>query len=315
MSEDRITLITTGGTIAGKSREEGGYSAGAIPGRDLLQGLAPLPALVQVEQLFQMDSRDMSQENWLILAGAVERALRQSAGVVVTHGTDTMEETAFFLSKVINAARPVILTGAMRPPGHLSPDGPMNLLQSLHLAAWPGARGVMVLMHDMFYDGAETIKSAASRLNAFSSPAGELGQMYGLIPRMRRDWPSGQASFLLPRGATLPLVGLLSAHVGMNMVMVREYIASGLRQGMKGLVYAAPGDGSLSLAVGEELREAAEQGLRVVVSSRTGCGWIGGQERDAPGNGHALSCSGWEEPLHARIKLMLELSQSIFALQ
>ncbi|MDR1396350.1 MAG: asparaginase [Desulfarculales bacterium] len=307
MSEKNITLIATGGTIAGKSEEDGSYSAGSVPGQDLLRGLEPLPAPVQVKQLFQMDSREMSQEDWLILAGAVETALKRSRGVVIAHGTDTMEETAFFLSKTINAARPVILTGAMRPPGHFSPDGPFNLLQSLHLAAWPGARGVMLLMHDLFYDGAEAAKTAASRLNAFSSPGGELGQMYGLIPRTHRDWPSGQASFSLPEGTRLPLVGLLSGHVGMNTVMVREYIASGLRQGMRGLVYSAPGDGSVSLAMEATLLAAVKQGLRVVISSRTGCGWVGGRER---GDASCLRGSGWDGPLQARINLMLELSQT-----
>jgi L-asparaginase len=254
-----------------------------------------------------MDSREITQEHWLTLGKAAQEALAQSSGVVITHGSDTLEETAFFLSQVCPAPRPLVLTAALRPADHLSPDGPMNLLQSLHLAAWPEARGVMVLLQDVFYDAAQLVKSAPNRLHAFSAPDGELGQMQGFVPCLKRNWPPGQAAFTLPASAPLPLVGLLYGHVGMNMDMVREYIATGLEAGMKGLVYAAPGNGSVSLALGKIFRAAMDRGLKIVVSSRTGQGWVDGEEKAEDDSAPAWSHSGWDGPLKARIKLMLSL--------
>jgi L-asparaginase len=162
----RIVILGTGGTIAGQARASGDnvdYVAGQIAVADLLAEIPALKCFVlDTEQVAQIDSKDMSFAIWRDLALRVAHHLARDdvAGIVITHGTDTLEETAYFLHRVLAPAKPVVLTAAMRPAGALAADGPQNLLDSVRLAAWPEARGVVACMAGTVHAGQRRTQGA-----------------------------------------------------------------------------------------------------------------------------------------------------------
>jgi L-asparaginase len=301
----RIVILGTGGTIAGQARASGdnlAYVAGQIAVTDLLAAIPALKAFdLDAEQVAQVDSKDMSFAIWRDLALRVAHHLARDdvAGVVITHGTDTLEETAYFLHRVLAPAKPVVLTAAMRPAGSLAADGPQNLLDSVRLAAWPGARGAVACLAGTVHAGRDVRKAHPYRLGAFDSgDAGPLGYMEEGRLRQLRDWPQGEALGLeCVRREAWPRVDIVMNYAGADGTLVDALLAVGTR----GIVAAGTGNGTLAGPLEAALLRAQESGVAVLRTSRIGCGRI------VDGTDPSLPGAGEMTPVQARIELLLRL--------
>jgi len=302
-----VAVLATGGTIAGtaaSATQHTGYQAGVLCAADLL---AVVPALqgepLEAHTLAQLDSCDMDHATWALLAAdAAEHLARaEVAGVVVTHGTDTLEETAYFLHRTVAAAKPLVLTAAMRPATALSPDGPQNLFDAVTLAREPGARGVLAVMGGEVYAGADLRKLHGYRLHAFSAgDAGPVALLEDGRVRCLRPWP---AVALHPAASQMsppeqwPQVDIVFSHAQADGRVMDALVAAGTR----GIVIAGTGNGSAHRSLKIAAQRAVAQGVRVVRASRC---WAGGVVGEEPG---ALPSYGVLTPVQARIELMLDL--------
>jgi len=279
----RVRILATGGTIAGRAPSEvdEGYSAGGVPVDALIRTLPELGGLAEVkgEQVAQIGSQDMNDALWLELAARVNAlfAADEADGVVITHGTDSMEETAYFLHLVVKSPRPVVLTGAMRPATSLSADGPLNLYNAVAVAADPdaGGRGAIVVLNDDLHSARDVTKSNTTDVQTFVSPGpGLLGTAsYGRIRYFRR--PSRlhtvESEFDVAGLGELPRVDILYAHANMPP----DLVGASLSLGARGLVVAGMGNGNVTSAAAGALAEAALQGVVVVRSTRVVSGDVG----------------------------------------
>jgi L-asparaginase len=226
-------------------------------------------------------------------------------GVVITHGTDTLEETAWFLHEVLDTrAKPVVLTCAMRPATALTPDGPQNLLDAVAVAVTPGARGVLAVAAGEIHGARQVQKVHPYRVNAFNSgEAGPLGWVEEGAVRLVQDWPLAlgvpalNAIENVVNAAAWPRVEVVISHAGASGTMVDALV----RDGVQGLVVACTGNGTIHHALEAALLRAQEAGVRVVRSTRCSEGQV------LPKPGDALPDSKGLSPLKARISLMLEL--------
>lgn len=271
----QLVVLGTGGTIAGAAVPGGGslaYQAGAVALDTLMAGL-PVPAglVLRTEQVAQVDSKDMSHAVWQALAEACARWLARPEvdGLVITHGTDTLEETAWFLQRVLAPAKPVVLACAMRPATAASADGPQNLLDALAVAATPGARGVVAVCAGRVHGAQDVTKVHPWRTDAFSS--GESGPVALVVDgrvRQLRDWPDGTArpQLLAAVGsrAMWPRVELVASHAGSDGRLLDLLV----RDGVDGLVVATTGNGSVHTAVLAAAARAVEAGVMVLRASR-----------------------------------------------
>jgi L-asparaginase len=308
-------VLGTGGTIAGTARDamdNVGYASAQRSAADLLAGLAggagsggsgelsAMLAGVEVEQVAQLDSKDMDEATWLRLAQRVAHHLARPevVGIVISHGTDTLEETAWLLQRVLAPAKPVVLVAAMRPATALSADGPQNLLDALVVACAPGLRGVLAVLAGRVHGAGELRKNHPYRLDAFSSgDAGPLGVVEAGQLRRFRDGPvSAPLGLALLEGAALPWpwVEIVTSHAGARADAVRALIGAGVQ----GLVLAATGNGSAHQALLPALDEAEAAGLPVWRCTRCASGVVVG-----PNAGPAAAMSPWQ----ARIELQLRL--------
>ncbi|CAN5712302.1 asparaginase [soil metagenome] len=303
----KIVVLGTGGTIAGTADKTGdniGYTAAQVGVTTLLDAIPSLRSEGFVtEQVAQVDSKDMSLDLWLRLAQRCDYwlAQEQTEGIVITHGTDTLEETAFFLQSVLGPAKPVVLTCAMRPSTAIAPDGPQNLVDALTVARTPGARGVVAVCAGRIHGAMDVQKVHPYRLDAFSSgDAGVTGYVEEGAVRLVRAWPE---SPVIRSSATLaaidqwPRVGIVMSYAGADGAGVRAMVA----QGVAGIVVAATGNGTLHRDLESDLLQARAQGVEVVRSTRCAEGIV----LSSPGN--ALRDSAGLSPVKARIALMLEL--------
>lgn len=302
-----IVVIGTGGTIAGtaaRPQDHTGYSAGALTAQALI---AAVPALtgqaLEAESLAQLDSCDMDHATWVRLALSVQRHLARDdvAGVVITHGTDTLEESALFLQRTLRAHKPVVLTAAMRPATAPSPDGPQNLVDALTVARHVGVQGVLAVVGGVVHGAADVRKVHGYRVDAFSSgDAGPLallqdGQLRGL-----RAWPGSEPTHAAALGvdpATWPVVDIVTSHAGARAATVDALVAAGAR----GIVFAGTGNGSVHAQLLLAARRAQAQGVLVLRASRCTAGGVVGAPADA------LPSAGDLTPAQARVVLMLEL--------
>ena len=300
----KIVVLGTGGTMAGtavRPEDHTGYRAAQLGVQALV---AAVPALqrwpLEAEQVAQIDSADMTHAVWqrLVQRAAAHLAREDVGAIVVTHGTDTLEETAYLLHRLLAPAKPLVLTAAMRPATALQADGPQNLLDAVTLAAEPGARGVLAVMAGQVWAGAELRKRHPYRLEAFDAgDAGALGAIEQGALRRWRDWPAGT-----PLGAVLveadparwPRVEIVTSHGGSDGRLVDAVCA----QGVDGLVVAGVGNGQVHAGLGAALQRARGQGVVVAVTTRCGSGVVVGTGAGAYG---ALT------PVQARIELMLGL--------
>ncbi|HEY0823468.1 MAG TPA: asparaginase [Ramlibacter sp.] len=307
VSQRKIVVLGTGGTIAGRAasaRDNLGYRAGEVGVDALLEGV-PLPPdlALHAEQVAQLDSKDMDFATWCALARRCAHWLAQAdvAGIVVTHGTDTMEETAFFLQCVLAPVKPVVLTGAMRPATSAAADGPQNLADAIAVAGSPLARGVCVAFSGAVHAAGEVQKEHSYRLDAFSSgDGGPLAYVEEGRLRMLRAWPQGPAlrsADSLPEPDAWPRVEIVMNCAGAGGGLVDALVQSGVQ----GIVAAGTGNGTLHHALEEALVQAGQQGVAVRRSSRCP------QGRVLPQAGDRLPVADGLSPVKARIALMLEL--------
>lgn len=313
----RLRLLATGGTIAGAQTggDGRGYKAAALSAEALVAAVPQIAGLaaVAVEQVACIGSQDMNDAVWLRLAARAQAALDDPAvaGVVITHGTDTMEETGYFLNLVLRTAKPVVLVGAMRPATAISADGPMNLYNAVAVAAAPASagRGVLVVANDEIHFAREVAKTNTTQLGTFKSPNRGLaglvhgGRLHYFGPTVRRH--TAASEFAPPAATALPRVDIVFAHAGMG----RELIDAAVRAGAQGLVIAGVGDGNLPAGALAACTEAARAGVAVVRSSRTGGGLV---ERNIEVDDDAAGFVSAEElnPQKARVLLMLGLTRT-----
>ena len=313
----RIRLLATGGTIAGAQMggTARGYKAAAFSTEALIAAVPQLAKLARIdlEQVAAIGSQDMDEATWLKLAGRSQAALDtpEIAGVVITHGTDTMEETAFFLNLVLHTAKPVVLVGAMRPATAISADGPMNLYNAVAVAAHPDARGrgVLVVANDEIHFAREVAKTNTTQVGTFRATHRGLaglvnaGRLHLYAPPVRRHTQASE--FSRHGGAALPRVDIVYAHAGMG----RELIDAAVRAGARGLVIAGVGDGNLGAVALAAAAEAARAGIAVVRSSRTGGGVVERNieiDDDQPG----FIAADELNPQKARVLLLLGLTRT-----
>ena len=328
MQEKKIAILGTGGTIAGTSCLAGnniGYRAAQIGVTHLL---AAIPALADsarflVEQVAQIDSKDMTFAVWVRLAQRVRHFLDRDdvCGVVITHGTDTLEETAYFLHAVLDPVKPVVLTCAMRPATALLPDGPQNLIDALAVAGHDGARGVVAVCAGAVHSALDVQKVHTYRLDAFSSgDAGPLGYVEEGALRVLRNWPGSKSrpnwlfnlseTRLGAADLTAKLKEVLSCNNWPKVEIVMSYAgASGAvvdalcLAGLDGLVVAATGNGTLHHDLEAALRKAKAQGVWVIRATRCPNGRVLPKPDDAFADSQGLS------PVKARVELMLSLAE------
>jgi L-asparaginase len=303
---DVIVILGTGGTIAGtaKTASDGvGYTAAQLRVEDLL---AAVPALaersLEAVQVAQLDSKDMDFATWQRLAVAVHAQLARPEvrGVVITHGTDTLEETAYLLHRVLAPAKPVVLTAAMRPATALAPDGPQNLFDAVQVAAAPGAAGVVVAFAGRVHDASQVHKAHSYRVDAFESADGALvARVEEGAVRLLGRWPVGEAlgsARIAQPAHAWPRVEIVMNHAGADGRLVQALQA----QGVDGLVAAGTGNGTLSCALDAALRDAEAAGVTVWRSTRCDAGPV----MNLPG---LLPSAGALSPVKARIELILTL--------
>jgi L-asparaginase len=326
----RVVVVGTGGTIAGSAptaAQTTGYQAGALSVSQLLDAVPALGTVARIagEQLASIDSKDMSLALWLQLSKRLDSLLASDEidGAVITHGTDTLEETAYFLHLTLKSAKPVVLTAAMRPATALSADGPMNLLNAVSVAAAPVShgRGVLVAFANRIHSARDVTKTSTFSIDAFDSPeAGPLGWVHdGRVEYGRRveHRHTVATPFRLARSAAapvtdavlhdalepLPMIGLVTSYAGASRVPVDAFVAAGAA----GIIVAGTGSGSLHHDLQLALAEAVERGVIVVRASRVGSGHIlrnGSAADDRLG----FISAGTLSPYKARVLLMLALA-------
>ena len=278
----RVVIVATGGTIAGaaESTTAAGYKSGAVAVDVLIAAVPQMKAFADVRgvQVASVGSQDMNDEIWLKLAGEVNRLLAQPDvdGVAITHGTDTMEETAYFLNLVVKSDKPVVLTGSMRPSTSLSADGPLNIYNAVGVASDPRAkgRGVLVVANDDIHGARAITKRHTTDVQTFVSPeAGLIGvclfDSRDFI-RMPARAHTTSTPFKVAVGQTLPRVDIIYAHAGMSP----DLIDAAVTNGAKGLVIAGVGDGNMTTPALEAMGRAIKKGVVVVRSSRVGEGVV-----------------------------------------
>ena len=313
----RVRILATGGTIAGfgPSETDPAYKPGDLAIDALIRAVPRLGALAQVsgEQVAQIGSQDMSDALWLRLAARVNALLAadEADAVVVTHGTDTMEETAYFLHLVVKSDRPVVLTGAMRPPTSLSADGPLNLYNAVAVAADPDSvgRGTIVVLNDDIHSGRDVTKSNTTDVQAFVSHGpGLLGTAsYGRIRYFRRPsrLHTTASEFSVADLSALPRVDVLYAHANMPV----DLIEASVSLGAQGLVVAGMGNGNPTATAAAALADVARRGVVVVRSTRVVSGDV---TRNAEVDDDALGFVAADQlnPQKARVLLQLCLTKT-----
>src|ERR1035437_3032655 len=312
----RIRVLATGGTIAGaQTGGARGYKAAAFSVDALIAAVPQLSELARldVEQVAAIGSQDMDEATWRKLAARTPAALDSAdiASAVITHGTDTMEETPFFLNLVVRSAKPVVLVGAMGPATAISADGPMNLFNAVAVAAHPEARGrgVLVVANDEIHFAREIAKTNTTQVGTFDSGHRGLaglvnaGRIHFYSAPVRRH--TAQGEFSLDGVSALPRVDIVYAHAGMG----RELIDAAVKAGARGLVLAGVGDGNLNATALLAAAEAARTGVAVVRSSRTGGGVV---ERNIEIDDDRIGFVVADElnPQKARVLLMLGLTRT-----
>lgn len=331
----QIIILGTGGTIAGKAASTSdnvGYTAGQV---GVAQLLAVIPSLagqdgmalfndyeLVSEQVAQIDSKDMGFAVWqqLLARCAYWLAQPQVQGLVITHGTDTLEETAYFLQAVLNPTKPVVLACAMRPSTAIAPDGPQNLLDALAVAAHPGAQGVVAVCAGTIHSAIDVQKVHTYRLDAFSSgDAGPVGSVAEGQLTSYRNWQLNRdlaginiacnAINNIAKLTELPRVEIVLNHALASGSIVDALLAQTLVQKaqatsniLRGIVVAATGNGTISTDLETALQAAQAAGVVVWRSTRCAFGKVIGKADTEFGDAHGLS------PVKARIALMLKLA-------
>lgn len=305
-----IRLIATGGTIAGSAASAtavSGYAVGGVGADALLAAVPQIGALARVhaEQPFNIDSKNMTPAHWLQLLVRARAAVEDPGvdAVVMTHGTDTMEETATWLDLMLDSEKPVVMTGAMRPSTALSADGPMNLYDAVRTAVCPDSagRGVLVCFGERIYRGLGVRKKHTGHLDAFAGVGGAIGHTrpdigYFMAPAGRR-LPAPRLNI----DAALPRVDVLYAAAGSPPDLLHASFASGVR----GIVLALPGGGNAADAWIDDIAAIVNLGVPVLRASRCSDGDV---SRGALDERIGTRPAGHLSPASARVALTIALA-------
>ena len=312
-----IVVLATGGTIAGAAASDvqAGYTSGQVGVEQLLAAVPQARKLANLrgEQISNIGSQDMNDSVWIKLATRVNELLAQPdvAGVVITHGTDTIEETAYFLNLVVKSRKPVVMTAAMRPSTALSADGPLNFYNAVGVAADADAagRGVLVVVNDWIHGARSLTKTSTTAVQTFLSPmSGLIGTVSYGRPEFYRG-PIGKntvtSEFSVDRNTALPRVDIVMASENMDGAMIDAAVAAGA----KGIVVAGVGNGNMTAAAVRALAAQAKRGIVCVRSSRVATGDVGRNvEIDDDKNGFVASLG--LNPQKARVLLRLALTKT-----
>ncbi len=316
-----VWVLSTGGTIAGQgssATDLSNYKSGSLLGEQLVNAVPQIKqvATVKVDQIANVSSSDLTLDHWLTLANRINKIYAEDptvAGVVITHGTNTLEETAYFLNLTVRSDKPVVLVGSMRPATAISADGPLNLLNAIRTAIAPESRGkgALIVMNDEINGARDTTKTNTLRVETFRAP--ELG-LLGYVDedsvsfyRSSTRRHTRNSEFDIGGITRLPKVEILYSYVEPDGALVQALVAAGV----KGIVFAGTGAGHLSSAERAALKPVlalpAQARPVLVRSSRVGNGRVAGREEfDAIGMVPADTLS----PQKARILLMLALTKT-----
>ncbi len=316
-SKPNIYILATGGTIAGTgvSSTQTNYTAGSVAIQTLLDAVPAITELANVtgEQVVNIGSQDMSNDVWLTLAKRINELLASDDvdGIVVTHGTDTMEETAYFLNLTVKSNKPVVLTGAMRPSTAISADGPLNLYNAVVTACAPESanKGVLIVMNGIILDAHGTVKMNTVDVQTFQSPnSGPLGYLFNgkvFYNNITLKRHTTQSIFDVTGLDELPKVGIVYSYANVEEDVMEPF----LKHGYKGIVHAGLGNGNYHKNLFPALLKAREKGILVVRSSRvpTGPTTLDNEVDDAK---YEFVASQELNPQKARILLMLALTKT-----
>ncbi|WRD85833.1 type II asparaginase [Helicobacter pylori] len=310
-----IALLATGGTIAGSgvNANLGSYKSGELGIKELLKAIPSLNkiARIQGEQISNIGSQDMNEEVWFKLAKRAQELLDDSRiqGVVITHGTDTLEESAYFLNLVLHSTKPVVLVGAMRNAASLSADGALNLYNALSVAINEKSanKGVLVVMDDNIFNAREVVKTHTTHTSTFKAlNSGAIGSVYYGKTRYYmqplRKHTIKSEFFLSQLKTPLPKVDIIYTHAGMTP----DLFQASLNSHAKGVVIAGVGNGNVSAGFLKAMQEASKMGVLIVRSSRVGSGGVTSGEIDDK----AFITSDNLNPQKARVLLQLALTKT-----
>lgn len=311
----QVTILATGGTIAGggDSATKSNYVAGKVGVENLVNAVPQLKnlAVVKGEQVVNIGSQDMNDRVWLTLAKKINADCDKTDGFVITHGTDTMEETAYFLDLTVKCNKPVVLVGAMRPSTSMSADGPFNLYNAVVAAVDPQSanRGVMVVMNDTVLDGRDVIKTNTTDVATFKSANfGPLGYIHnGKIDYQRTPVRKHTTStpFDVSTLSELPKVGIIYNYANASDLPAKALVDAGY----EGIVSAGVGNGNLYKAVFDTLATAAHKGTVVVRASRVPTGYTT-RDAEVDDGKYGFVASGSLNPQKARVLLQLALTKT-----
>lgn len=276
-----VVILATGGTIAGSAETgtQAGYTSGQVGIETMINAVPGIRDLANItgEQIANVGSQDMSVKIWLDLANRINELLAGDVdGIVITHGTDTQEETAYFLNLVVKSDKPVVTTGSMRPSTAVSAEGPLNLYNAVAVAANPKSKGhgVMVVMNDQIHSAQAVTKTNTTSVQTFMSPMqGLMGAViYGQLEFYRQ--PHGihtiNSVFSVKGVTKLPRVDIIYACADASA----DLIDMSVKAGAKGIVIAGVGNGNMTGAMLENCKKAVDKGVVVVRSTRVPTGYV-----------------------------------------
>jgi len=312
-----VYILATGGTIAGSGTTtvSSGYTAGVVSVDKILASVPQILNLADIkgEQIVNIGSQDMNIDVWLKLANRINELLAQKdvTAVIITHGTDTMEETAYFLNLVVKSNKPVIIVGSMRPSTGISADGPDNIYDAVACAVDSTSKnnGVMIIMDDKILSADDALKTNTTSVETFQCPNyGYLGYVYNSKPIYTRDpikRHTVNSEFSVAGINKLPEVDIIYGYAGAK----KGYIDYAVSSGVKGIVYAGVGNGNPNNECMDELGNAVKKGVAVVRSTRVPYGPTT-QFDEVDDDKYGFSASWYKTPEKSRILLMLALTKT-----
>jgi L-asparaginase len=294
---------------------QAGYKSGQVGVEQLLAAVPQAKKLANLrgEQVANIGSQDLNDEVWLKLAKRVQEivAMPDVSGVVITHGTDTIEETAYFLNLVVKTRKPVVLTASMRPSTALSADGPLNFFNAVAVAANKDAagRGVLVVVNDWIHGAASLTKASTTAVQTFLSP---LSGLIGTVAYGQAEWYRGaigrntqDSEFSIDAITALPRVDIILAHENMDGALIDAAVAAG----SKGIVVAGVGNGNMTQAGLDALAAQAKKGIVCVRSTRVATGQVG-RSVEVDDDKLGLVASLGLNPQKSRVLLRLALTKT-----
>lgn len=312
-----VVIIGTGGTIAGagaSATNTAAYQSAVVPVDKIIASVPEISKIANVkgEQIFQIGSESFNNERLLKLGKRVAALLKQADvdGIVITHGTDTIEETAYFLNLTLKSDKPVVVVGSMRPGTALGADGALNLYDAVLVASNPASRGkgTLVVLNDEIHTGRDVTKTNTFKTETFRSPFGPLGYVVEgrtLFYRLPARPHTLQTQWDIDKIDTLPEVAVVYAYGNVNPASVDAAV----RNGAKAIVYAATGNGSVGDYMVEPLKAARANGVQIVRASRTGSGVVV-RNAEQPDDKYDWIVTDDQLPQKARILMALGLTQT-----